>query len=130
MKFKFSRTKDYVPEWNGNRELPEEDQVKAVIRPMEIGDLLAMMDAIGASAANELEAKTQEDYFKIIKEFADIIPKYVTITGLSDEDGEVSTSDLTRFAAYMPLATELAMYAVNISMPTVATEGNSGAPPA
>lgn len=135
MKYKFSRSTVYIPEWNNNREEPEGSQLVATIQPLELGDLLKMMDAFGGmdqarqAAATGDGAVNNQAMATILKDFGDVLPRYITLDGLEDNDGPVGMSDLTKYGAYMGLATELMMQAVTVSMPTAVTEGNSAAPP-
>jgi hypothetical protein len=124
MKVKFSREITYFPEWNGNRTLPAEDQIKAIIKPMKVGDLLTVMDAMGTKPGEEVDRNSM-DLTRLFTETAHILPKYVTVAGLEDEQGPVTIEDMLNFGHYVPLATELLMECARASMPSDNTEGNS-----
>jgi len=126
MKIKFSRAVEYIPDWNGNKRLPVEDQIKCVIKPMVLGDLVILLDVLGGTKSNDgasLEM-TASSASRMIEATKDILPKYVTVTGLEDDDGPVDIKQLTMYAQYMPLASEIIMACANISSPSETTEGN------
>jgi hypothetical protein len=130
MKIKFSRTVVYIPEWNGNRSLPQGDQIICTIKPMVLGDLVILLDVLGGMT-NEDGTKTNltaAEATKMIEATKDILPKYVEMTGLEDDDGPVSVDQMTMYAQYMPLASEIIMACANISSPGQSTEGNLNAP--
>lgn len=125
MKIKFSREVPYTPEWNGNRELPEGEQVRTTIKPMTVEDLLIVMEAMGRRPGQEAGSAVQVDVGKLISEAGAMLPKYVDITGLDDDSGPVTTKDLLTFGAFIPLASELLMECVRVSMPSETAEKNS-----
>lgn len=134
MKYKFSRTCVYIPEWNNNRAEPEGSQLVATIQPLQMGDLIKMMDAFGGmeqarKVAEQAGASDGTAMMKVLQDFSDVLPKYITLDGLEDDDGPVGMADLSKYGTYIPLATELMMQAIAVSMPTAVTEGNSAAPP-
>lgn len=86
MKIKLSRTDIYIPKWNGNRSLPESEQVKVEYRYMtcEEEERFSVLRPI----YNMAEGKTQDvaiDY----KTFANDIWKACVkkVSGLQDEAG-------------------------------------------
>ena len=129
MKVKFSHEVPFTPLWNGNRDLPEAEQIKTTIKPMQVGDLLLVMDAMGKKAGQP-DADAPLDIGRLINEAGNILPKYVTMTGLEDDHGPVSITQLLSFGAYIPLASELLMECARVSMPSETTEGNSQQPSA
>ena len=133
MKVKFSRSVDYIPEWNGNRELPDSDQVKTKLRPLEMHDLIKLMDNLQSAAVGVPDPASQvaSDLPKnmgqiksLVETCGDLIPKYCDITGLEDGSGPVTSTDLTRFTWYLALAAELLSELGSISMPNEAEEKN------
>jgi hypothetical protein len=130
MKRTFSRTVTFTPEWEGNRALPEAEQIKATIKPLVVDDLMHLMDALGSLPKQEGGALDTPALAKALSECKDIIPKYVTVSNLEDADGPVSLEDITRYPAYLTLAVELLMEAARVSMPSESAEGNSAKPPA
>jgi hypothetical protein len=131
MKIQFSRTVPYTPEWNGNKDLPDHEQIKCVIKPMVIADLVTLLDVIGSTAKGGGTSTTlsASEAANMIGACKDLLPRYVSITGLHDDDGPVLIDHLTQFAQYMPLASETIMACATISSPSAATEGNLKAPP-
>ena len=123
MKIKFSREVPYTPTWNGTRDLPEEERVQAVIKPMTVKDLLLVMDAMGRRPGQP-EEQGQMDMAKLMAEAGNLLPRYVTITGLEDENGPVSVEDTVKYGAYTALAAELLMECARASMPSEAAEKN------
>jgi len=126
MKVKFSRSVEYIPDWNGNKSLPAEDQIRCIIKPMVLGDLVILLDVLGGSKSDDGTnvEMTAASASKMIEATKDILPKYVTVSGLEDDDGPVNTQQLTMYAQYMPLASEIIMACANISSPSETTEGN------
>lgn len=127
MKYKFSRTIPYIPEWNGNRGLPAPDQIKVTIKPLTVEKLLLLMDALGDMKDGQVN-NTQIG--AVLKEVGHLLPEHIGIVGLEDTDGPVNVQDIITFPAYMGLATELLMQMASASMPTEGAEGNSERPPA
>lgn len=126
MKIRFSRLVEYIPDWNGNKLLPVEDQIKCLIKPMVLGDLVILLDVLGGTKSSDgtnLEM-TASSASRMIEATKDILPKYVTVTGLEDDDGPVTIQMLTMYAQYMPLASEIIMACANVSSPSETTEGN------
>lgn len=126
MKIRFSRLVEYIPDWNGNKLLPVEDQIKCIIKPMVLGDLVILLDVLGGTKSSDgtnLEM-TASSASRMIEATKDILPKYVTVTGLEDDDGPVTIQMLTMYAQYMPLASEIIMACANVSSPSETTEGN------
>lgn len=141
MKVKFSNSIPFTPTWNGNDQLPEEDQVKSVLRPMLFDDLMSFFDAIGgAKAAGELktlaadgnveELTNKLDFGKLIREVGNLVPKYATIENLEGLDGPLSAHDIVKYPMFMGLTIELLTKLADISSPSEDAEGNSEGQPA
>jgi hypothetical protein len=129
MKIKFSRESTFIPEWNGNRALPEAEQVKCILRPMEVQDVMLIMDAMGGQRTVVDGVAPQVDAAKFVTACSSLMPKYVTIENLDGEDGPIKVEELTRFAAFVPLAAEILMQCANTSVPSDVAEGNLGPQP-
>lgn len=119
MRFNFSREIHYIPEWNGNRDLPVQDQIRAKIKPMVVADLIRLMDVIGT--ADKVDGAKSQD---IVNQCGDMLPKYVIVENLTDDNGPVSLDDLLNYAAYLGLAGELLMHCASVSMPSASAQGN------
>lgn len=117
MKLAFSRSVPYTPEWNGNKSLPEEDQIKCTLTPMKVGHLLDLMDAIGIQGSDKVMVSAQQ-MSKVIGQLGHLVPEYIHIKGLEDTDGPVTPDLLVQQAFYLELTTELVMKLAEISMPS------------
>src|SRR5258708_2948282 len=122
MKYAFSRTVDYIPDWNGNKKLDEKDQVSVVLKPMELEDMFLLMDATsGMDGANASIQRVKD----VVKNAGHLLPKYATLRNLTGETGEeITINDLVTFPAFLNLASEILMKLATMSMPSEATEGN------
>lgn len=133
MKIKFSKSVAYTPTWNGNRDLPKEEQISVILKPMEFSDLMLMMDAMGGSktikaaqdGASEAEITSQINITKVVAETADILLKYAEVTGLEGDDGPLNVGEISRYPAFAGLNFEILMQLTQISMPSEKSEGNS-----
>lgn len=119
MKVRFSREKKYTPEWNGNRDLPEAEQVKALVKPARMGDLLDIVDAFSSVGETKIDTETTDPKVmrQIVEACAEILPKYVTITGLEGEDGPVDLVEALQYLTFTPLMVELLGHLTEISTP-------------
>jgi hypothetical protein len=131
MRVKFSKSVAFTPTWNDNLKLPENERIQATLKPLEFDDLMTMMDAFGganvvreAIASGAEAAQDQFDITKMLRNVGDILPRYVTITGLEDDDGPVDIDGVVRYPTYMGLAAELLIKVSEISMPTESDEKN------
>jgi hypothetical protein len=130
MKHRFSRVTNFTPTWNGNDTLPDADQLKTVIKPLVNDDLLLLMDALGSMKPQQPGVPTDAaDLAKIVKEAGHILPKYVEVSNLEDDNGPVTVVDITTYPTYLGLATELLMKCAEVSMPSENAEKNSAQPP-
>lgn len=129
MKHKFSRKVRYIPEWNDNRTLPEAEQVVVEIQPLKVADLLSLVDALGGvGVAGNADALKSADISRVVTSCGHLLPQYVTIERLEDDDGPVTASDIITYPTYLGLATELLMQCASVSMPSESAEGNSARP--
>lgn len=123
MKVQFSKETTYVPEFNKNRELSVEEQLSVKIKVMSLLDLLDLTDVLKSAGfeKGELKDMSVEQMKTIVKEGGKYIGKYCTLAG---NDG-FDISDVTGYAAFMPLATELLFTLLNTSSPSPADVKNS-----
>jgi hypothetical protein len=72
-----------VPEFNGNKELPEDEQLKATISVMRLSDLLDLGDTFKQADFEEGDMKNMSlDQMKVlVKGAGQYVPKYVTLSG-------------------------------------------------
>ncbi len=120
MKVKFSLLTNYVPEWNDNRELPEDEQCKAVLSALESMDLLELADALERQAEDgEVDTATMSaaDIRSLLKETGRLLPKYVQIAGIEGDDGPITVEQIVTYPDFMVLAVELLMELASISQP-------------
>lgn len=130
MKVKFSKERKYIPEWNGNLNLPEADQVYVIIKPIKLGDLITVMDAIarvgikaGELNASALEANATK-MITALNDAAPIITKHCTLFGLSGDDGEITIQQTAENMQFFPLFSEIMAKAIEFSQPDAVTEKN------
>lgn len=120
MKVKFSLLTPYVPEWNGNRELPEAEQCKASLKTLESMDLLELADALERqSLEGEVDTTTMTaaDIKSLLSETGRLLPKYVEVSGIEGDDGTITVEQIVKYPDFMELAVELLMQLANISQP-------------
>lgn len=122
MKIEFSREVKYVPDFNGNKELPEGDQLVVNISIMSLVDLLDLMDVLKQAKFEKGDVKdlTPGQMKTIVTQAGKYIPKYCK---LEHNDG-FSVDDLAQFAIFMPLATEVLFTLLNVSSPNVTDAKN------
>lgn len=121
MRVKFSLITDFTPEWNGNRDLPEAEQVKATLKTLESMDLLELADALerqGLEGEVDTAKMTSKDIKSLLLETGRLLPKYVTIEGIEGDDGPITLEQIVTYPDFMELAVELLMQLANISQPT------------
>lgn len=127
MKVQFSLAREYTPEWNGNRELPEDEQVKATLKTLESMDLLELADALerqGVDGEVDSTKMTAKDIKALLTETGRLLPKYVEVTGIEGDDGPITMHQIIAYPDFMELAVELLMQLANISQPTEDDLGN------
>lgn len=121
MKVSFSLVTTYIPEWNGNSELPEDEQITVALKTLESMDMLELADALerqsidGEVDSTKMSAK---DIKALLKETGRLLPNYATVKGLEGLDGlQVSIEQVVTYPDFMELAVELLMELANISQP-------------
>jgi hypothetical protein len=125
MKVEFSRAVPYIPEWNGNRDLPKSEQFSTILKPLEMEDLMQVVDAISKARSklgdlSDIQGAMTEDTSTIksmVSEVGHLIPKYVEVNDLQDQTGEVTVQDIVKFPFYFGLSGELVAQLSEISMP-------------
>ncbi len=128
MKIKFSLKRDFVPEFNGNRDLPEVDKIKCILTTLDNFDLLELGDAFSRSGMQDGELDTSkisaEQARILLDATVSIIPKYTELTGLDGDDGPLTVEQIVRYPDFQELATELLVELARVSAPTEADTGN------
>lgn len=130
MKYKLSKEVDFAPEWNGNQDLPEEEQVKFNLKVLSMGDVLELMDTLedvaddsGNVDGETLNASTTK---QLVERAVNLLPIYATMKGLEGENGEeITVANITEFPQFIGLITEVLFQLIAISTPNEADSGNS-----
>lgn len=124
MKSGFSLTSRFVPEWNGNRELPEKDQLVAVLSMPTVQDVFAILDRFAANGVTgQVDTSVSLGMKRntaIATEAGEYLPKYVKLEGAED----FSIDDATKYPPYFALAVELLFALVSFAQPKEADEKN------
>lgn len=132
MKIQFSRTVDYRPTFNGNRDLPEGEQIRVVFHVIETTDLMVLLDAFQSVGIKDVAPDAKPDALqsrKLIDLVPNMLPRYVEISGLQgDDDKELSIQDVSTFSTFLGLQTELLMQLSIVSQPTAQAAKNSNPP--
>jgi hypothetical protein len=129
MKAKFSKRIKYIPEFDGNLQLPADEQVVSFLQPLKVNDLLSLMDNLQSVNMDNPEDNTKE-IKDLIDSCGDLLPKYCEITNLTDADGEVLTAkDITEYPYFLGLSAEILSQMAAVSMPSEEEVGNSNAQP-
>lgn len=123
MKVAFSREVPFTPVFNDNAKLPEEEQLKFKLKPMNTLDLLDLTDVLKTAGFTEGEVTDlNSDQMKsIVKEAGKYVPKYSAMTG---NDG-FTMDEVIGFPAFLSLASEVLFQLLTISSPTKADTKNS-----
>ena len=128
MKVKFSRSSVFVPLFNGNRDLPEDEQLKYEISPMDNGDFYDMQDNItqiglkpGADGKVDTADLNRQEQKKFVTCGKVYLPHYIKSVGspLLDADGNtISIEDISKLSAFLSLSNELLWELFALSIPT------------
>jgi len=133
MRIPFSKQTTYVPEWRGNDKLAPADQITATIRPMNVADLIFLIDAFneaGVAGETEVSDMSTDQLKPIVKTTGHLLPTYVDVQNLFDDEGNILDVDsVVGFPFFLNLAAELLMKLSEFSSPSDDDMGNSSAPP-
>ncbi len=135
MKVNFSKSQSYVPEWNGNRDLPETEQVKCSLSILDMNALMNLLDsftAVGLTGEVDTDKVDSNKIKPVLAEFGNLLPSHVThFEGLFNASGEAITiEDLVTYPIFLNLALELLMKLSEISSPSEDDTKNSNEPSA
>ena len=117
MKINFSKEIHYTPNWNGNDKAL--DKFTVVLSVLSFNDFLLISDAFG-----KRDEKGDADSRAIISNAIPILPRYVQISGLEDNDGPVTPEKLFQYPIFMGLIMELMGKLMEISAPAKDDEKN------
>lgn len=121
MKVRFSLLTKYTPEWNQNRDLPEDERVTVGLKTLESMDMLELADALerqGVDGEVDSTKMTAKDIKSLLSETGRLLPKYAEVSGLEGDDGPIDINKVVTYPDFMELAVELLMELANISSPT------------
>lgn len=117
MKVNFTTTAEFVPEFNGNRELPEAEQIKMKLTSLEMGENLHLVATLQAATGKTQVEKGDLDVDRqlaLIKACGTYIPGHVSeITG----NENFTVADIVKWMPFAPLAAEILFQLVEISSP-------------
>lgn len=124
MRTTFSRAVVHVPTWNGNKELPEGEQLKFKIAPVDVGVFNDLLEVLGRTQKS-LTVGDIADKAKNVRPFADalktVLPPHVESVGAAlkaTDDSDVSIQEIATLAPFVGLASELLYALIDASKPT------------
>lgn len=118
MKVQFSRDKVFVPDFNGNKSLPEEQRITVKIGVMEMADFVDIAEALQVVGNGEISSdKLDPEQLKaMVKSAGQYLPKYASdLKNLEDDNGPVDVTGLLKFPIYFGLAAEILLAIVEAS---------------
>lgn len=134
MKLALSRAKEFVPDWNGNLQLPADQQLKYLLTPVDNGDFYDLQDCIGRLGlkattdgkvdSTNLDVKAQREFLTGAGTY---LTRYVKSTGaplLDQNDKEITIEDIGKYAALIGLANEILMEIIKNGVPQAADSKN------
>jgi len=115
MKSNFSKEKKYNPDWNGNKELPEDEQLVAYIKPMKSGEVIDLTDVLKSVGFEKGEAKqlSSAQMKAVVKEAGHYLPTYVRLEHADD----FTIQDVVDYTPFLSLAVDLLFTLMNFSSP-------------
>ena len=131
MKVKFSREVKFTPGWNGNKGLPEDEQCTVILIPLQMGDLVSLIDVInefsGAAGGDEITVELEKAVSILTR--IEHLKDNIQIVNLEDDSGPVTSEDIVKFPRFMGLTMEIFNELAAISMPNEEDEKNSKGQP-
>jgi hypothetical protein len=120
MKVKFTKDIVYIPTWRGNDKLGKDDQFTVGLRVLEFNDLLTLLEKFQMKSADG-----GLDIRAIASASSDLLPRYITLHNLKNEDGvPLEPGQIISHPVFMDLASELLTKLAEISTPTKDDEKN------
>ena len=119
----FSKAKKYTPDFNGNKDLPEEKQLFAMLAPLTNAELFDVRDALQAAGFKEKMDSTQltgDQQRALVKNAGSYLPSHVTLTNNEGFD----INDVVNYSDFLPLAIDLLFTLIAKSTPTEADVKN------
>ena len=138
MKVNFRKTVEFTPTWNGNADLPANEQLRFVLTPLDVGEALhiaALLSEAGhkgatndAAALEETKSRMSIDQTKGLVEACGAYVKPHVERMDNAENFEVE--DVVKYMYFLPLAADDLLELVRISQPTETDVKNSKSQPA
>jgi hypothetical protein len=128
MKVNFTPESEYVPEWNGNRDLPDDEQIKMNLSVLSMGHILNLMDIMeqaGHSGQTDDQALDVATTKKLVEMAQEILPQYVKdFRGLEVDSGPIALEAISDYPQFMALIVEITFELINRSSPNEDDKGN------
>jgi hypothetical protein len=129
MQIKFSKSVEYVPTFNGNLNLPPEQQIKAKLTVLALGDFMKLAATLQQVSKGKDQIDTASmsvvEMQPLLELAPDFLPRYVELSGLLDADGvPISSANVASYSFFLPLIAELLGQLASISMPNQADVKN------
>lgn len=126
MKFSFSKDVEYVPEWQGNSELPKKEQFSCKLTTLNMASLMLIADAFSEAGVTGENTTVEPNKMKpILDQIGPLLPKHVEVNGLFDDKGaKITIEEIVEYPVFLGLAIELLMKLSEISSPSDADVKN------
>jgi hypothetical protein len=123
VKTNFSLKQLYTPEWNGNKTLPEKDQLVAVMSMPDVQDTFEIIERLQANGVTAQDSATVgfARARAIAAQAGEYIPKYMVLEGAEN----FSVEDVIKYPPYFNLAVELLFELVRFAQPSEDDTKNS-----
>lgn len=127
MDLNFEDASTFTPEFRNNKKLPEDKQIKVSLRSLEFGHFLEIMDAMDTGEApvmidgpngTKVPKVSTGQVRRMVQASREIIPQYVTVENLTNKGSAVTVEEIVTKPVFMPLAQEIIMALMTLSMPT------------
>src|SRR5260221_13932688 len=101
MKVEFSREVVFIPDFNKNKELPDDQQLKVKLKVMSLLDVLDLTDVLKNAGFDKGEVKdlTHDQMKMVVLEGGKYIPKYASLIGAEG----FTIEDVIGYATFFPL---------------------------
>jgi hypothetical protein len=133
MKLSFSRNVEFTPTFNGNEQLPLEQQIKMRLKPLDLAELAFVGEIIKEIGLDKEDAKQEIASPKmraLANDLSALLKGHVLeLKNLEDADGAVPIDRLALDVPYVSLALETIVRLASISAPGEADTKNSKALP-
>lgn len=131
MEFDFSETVEFTPEWNKNKQEPEDKQIKTTLTLLDMGELIELIAITAKANQDTVDGDPGPEGAALMAKAAqDFLPEHVTITNFHNKKNEELDIDtIVRFPVFMNFMSELLAALIEASTPNEDDVGNlSGQP--